>query len=84
MKTRIAKYLDISSMMDTEVDGLSGEQVSAVFVIPYPPGFPMLVPGQIVTPDIVHYLRKLDVKEIHGYRPELGLRIFRRANLNSL
>lgn len=75
------EYLDIASMTDREVGELAGEHVSAVFVIPYPPGFPMLVPGQLVTSDIVHYLRKLDVKEIHGYRPELGLRIFRSATL---
>lgn len=72
------EYLEIRTMSDAEVDALVGDQVSAVFVIPYPPGFPMLVPGQLVTRDIVHYLRKLDVKEIHGYRAELGLRVFRR------
>lgn len=71
-------YLNIASMRDEEVDALSADIVSAMFVIPYPPGFPMLVPGQIVTPEIVHFLRQLDVKEIHGYRPELGLRVFKR------
>lgn len=77
------EYLNIDTMTDVEVDRLSAEHVSAVFVIPYPPGFPMLVPGQLVTSGIVHYLRKLDVKEIHGYRAELGLRIFRRETLKS-
>ncbi|WP_262695681.1 aminotransferase class I/II-fold pyridoxal phosphate-dependent enzyme [Kordiimonas aquimaris] len=52
------------------------EFVSSSFVIPYPPGFPILVPGQVVTSDIILFLRKLDVEEIHGYRPELGLRMF--------
>ncbi len=47
-----------------------------MFVIPYPPGFPILVPGQVVSAEIIHYMRRLDVKEIHGYRPELGLRVF--------
>ena len=50
--------------------------VSTSFVIPYPPGFPILVPGQVVSAEIVKYLQALDVKEIHGYRPELGLRVF--------
>ena len=50
--------------------------VSATFIIPYPPGFPILVPGQVASPEIIEFLRKLDVKEIHGYRPELGLRVF--------
>ena len=53
------------------------ELVSSSFVIPYPPGFPILVPGQVVSPAIVRYMRALDVTEIHGYRNELGLRVFR-------
>ncbi|XKE44745.1 aminotransferase class I/II-fold pyridoxal phosphate-dependent enzyme [Halomonas organivorans] len=50
--------------------------VAASFVIPYPPGFPVLVPGQVVSEAILHFLQALDVKEIHGYRPELGLLVF--------
>ena len=50
--------------------------VSSGFIIPYPPGFPILVPGQVISPDILDFMRKLDVKEIHGYRAELGLRVF--------
>lgn len=52
------------------------ELVSASFVIPYPPGFPVLVPGQVISEAILNFLIKLDVKEVHGYRPELGLRVF--------
>ncbi|MBD98250.1 MAG: ornithine decarboxylase [Verrucomicrobia bacterium] len=52
------------------------EIVSASFVIPYPPGFPILVPGQVLSKDILEFFIKLDVKEIHGYRDELGIRIF--------
>ncbi|WP_205032130.1 aminotransferase class I/II-fold pyridoxal phosphate-dependent enzyme [Hwanghaeella grinnelliae] len=50
--------------------------VSATFIIPYPPGFPILVPGQVVSDEIIEFLRNLDVKEIHGYRSDLGLRVF--------
>jgi arginine decarboxylase len=50
--------------------------VSTRFVVPYPPGFPILVPGQLVSPQIVEFMRKLDVKEVHGYRHELGLAVF--------
>lgn len=50
--------------------------VSTTFVVPYPPGFPVLVPGQSVSAGIVEFLIKLDVKEIHGYRAELGLSVF--------
>ena len=52
------------------------EIVSASFVIPYPPGFPILVPGQVLSKDILEFFIKLDVKEIHGYRDELGIRVF--------
>jgi arginine decarboxylase len=55
--------------------------ISASFVIPYPPGFPVLVPGQVMTKEILNFLLALDVKEIHGYRPELGLRVFREEAL---
>ncbi len=50
--------------------------VSATFIIPYPPGFPILVPGQVVSKEILAFMRALDVREIHGYRPDLGLRVF--------
>jgi arginine decarboxylase len=53
------------------------ELVSANFVIPYPPGFPIMVPGQIITKEIITFMRKLDVKEIHGYDSRLGLRLLR-------
>ena len=41
--------------------------VSSNFVIPYPPGFPIMVPGQVITQETIDFMRKLDVKEIHGY-----------------
>ena len=49
--------------------------ISANFVIPYPPGFPIMVPGQVIKPDTVEFMRKLDVKEIHGYDKDLGLKL---------
>jgi arginine decarboxylase len=51
------------------------ELVSANFVIPYPPGFPIMVPGQVVTPETIAFMRKLDVKEIHGYHADQGLKL---------
>ena len=53
------------------------ELVSAKFVIPYPPGFPIMVPGQVISPEIVTFMRKLDVKEIHGYNAALGLELLK-------
>lgn len=55
--------------------------VSALFVIPYPPGFPILVPGQVISAEILQFMAALDVREIHGFRPELGFRIFNEAAL---
>jgi arginine decarboxylase len=51
------------------------ELVSANFVIPYPPGFPIMVPGQVITAETIAFMRKLDVKEIHGYDAKLGLKL---------
>ena len=49
--------------------------VSANFVIPYPPGFPIMVPGQVIEADTIGFMRKLDVKEIHGYDNSVGLKL---------
>ncbi|WP_367850128.1 aminotransferase class I/II-fold pyridoxal phosphate-dependent enzyme [Rhodoferax sp. WC2427] len=57
------------------------ELVSALFVIPYPPGFPILVPGQVISAEILQFMAALDVREIHGFRPELGFRIFNEVAL---
>ncbi len=56
--------------------------VSASFIIPYPPGFPILVPGQVVSQEILAFMRALDVSEIHGYRADLGLRVFTEEALD--
>lgn len=56
--------------------------VASSFIIPYPPGFPVLVPGQVVSEEIIRFLTALDVSEIHGYRADLGLRIFKDNVLN--
>ena len=50
--------------------------VSATFVTPYPPGFPVLVPGQVFSREILSFIRDLDTPEIHGYRPEFGYRVY--------
>jgi arginine decarboxylase len=57
------------------------ELVSANFVIPYPPGFPIMVPGQVIQADTITYMRKLDVKEIHGYQAALGLKLIKPTAL---
>ena len=58
--------------------------VSASFVIPYPPGFPIMVPGQVITQETIDFMRKLDVKEIHGYDATEGLKLVRPEALAKL
>ena len=58
--------------------------VSTTFVVPYPPGFPVLVPGQVVSKEILYFLAQLDVKEIHGYDHDLGLSVFTEAALKRI
>ncbi len=60
------------------------ELVSAKFVIPYPPGFPIMVPGQVVSEETITFMRKLDVKEIHGYNAALGLELLKPDALAQL
>lgn len=73
---------------NTEYVGLNSEEcdrrlqegipmVSAKLVIPYPPGFPILVPGQVIEKDTISFMRKLDVKEVHGYDASRGLQVLR-------
>ncbi|WP_050524428.1 aminotransferase class I/II-fold pyridoxal phosphate-dependent enzyme [Pseudorhodobacter wandonensis] len=68
-------YLDLNGDILMEIEK-GREVVSASFIIPYPPGFPILVPGQVISREILTFMRALDVSEIHGYRADLGLRVF--------
>ena len=74
--------IDEASIKAATQDGR--ELVSASFVTPYPPGFPILVPGQVVSEEILAFMRALDVKEIHGYQPEIGLQLFTEETLDRL
>ncbi len=73
-------YFQLHGDIDSEL-AAGREIVSASFIIPYPPGFPILVPGQVVSRGILDFMRALDVSEIHGYRPDIGLRVFTDAAL---
>jgi arginine decarboxylase len=53
-----------------------GQVVSTTYVTPYPPGYPVLVPGQVFSPEILSFMRSLDTPEVHGYRPDLGYRVY--------
>jgi len=76
----LCEYIPLSECLGTLAK--NKELVSTSFVIPYPPGFPILVPGQVVSVEIIKFMIALDVKEVHGYRAELGLKIFTTEALN--
>ncbi|MBK8515308.1 MAG: aminotransferase class I/II-fold pyridoxal phosphate-dependent enzyme [Saprospiraceae bacterium] len=65
-----------------EIMATGRKLVASTFVIPYPPGFPVLVPGQVLSKEIINFLTVLDVNEIHGYRSDLGIRVFKDKVLN--
>ena len=74
-------------LIDPEIDrrlNNGPDLVSANFVIPYPPGFPIMVPGQVITQEAIDFMRKLDVKEIHGYDAVQGLKLVRPEALARL
>lgn len=75
------EYFPLNEGLISKEMATGRELVSASFVIPYPPGFPILVPGQVISQEILDFMKALDVKEIHGYQPELGLMVFTRATL---
>jgi arginine decarboxylase len=66
-------------LTDAEIDeklATGGQVVSATFVTPYPPGFPVLVPGQQFSRQILSFIRDLDTPEVHGYKPDYGYRVY--------
>ena len=71
------EYLPLMSPKIDERLKRGPELVSANFVIPYPPGFPIMVPGQVIAADTIGFMRKLDVKEIHGYNATRGLKLIK-------
>ena len=79
---RNCDYLELDGSIIKAIES-GREIVSASFIIPYPPGFPILVPGQVVSREILAFMRALDVSEIHGYRPDLGLRVFTQEALDN-
>jgi arginine decarboxylase len=43
-----------------------------------------MVPGQVITQETITFMRKLDVKEIHGYNAALGLELLKPSALKGL
>lgn len=47
-------------------NNISGK-VSGDFIIPYPPGYPLIIPGEIITEDVTKYIRRInDTQQILG------------------
>jgi len=70
-------YCEYLTPDEVEQRVATGERVvSTTYVTPYPPGFPVLVPGQVFSPQILAFMRSLDTPEVHGYRPDLGYRVY--------
>ncbi|MFI0926499.1 aminotransferase class I/II-fold pyridoxal phosphate-dependent enzyme [Streptomyces sp. NPDC021012] len=75
------EHLSTDALTDAMAQGRT--VVSATFVTPYPPGFPVLVPGQVVSKDVLTYMAALDTREIHGYDPAAGYRVFTETALET-
>jgi arginine decarboxylase len=43
-----------------------------------------MVPGQVLTAETIDFMRKLDVKEIHGYEAVKGLKLLRVERLGRI
>jgi arginine decarboxylase len=71
------EYVKLDSKVIDERLKNGPPMVSAKFVIPYPPGFPIMVPGQVITQETITFMRKLDVKEIHGFNAARGLELLK-------
>lgn len=63
--------MSLSSSQTAEAVSLTSAEFNA------PPGFPIMVPGQVLTAETIGFMRKLDVKEIHGYEAARGLKLIK-------
>jgi arginine decarboxylase len=82
-RQQLCEHIKLSSQEIDKRLKSGPELISANFVIPYPPGFPIMVPGQVINAETIGFMRKLDVKEIHGYTASLGLKLLNPAALQS-
>lgn len=55
------------------------EVVGATFIVPVPPGYPMIAPGQMIDQATVRFLQALNPAEILGLDPDLGVRVFKEG-----
>lgn len=77
----LVEYVELESILKSQ-EKSDHQMVSASMVTPYPPGFPILLPGQLITRKVVNTLIKQGDAEIHGYNRENGLLVFRESALS--
>jgi len=80
------KEENIEYLMWDEIERrISNDQpvVGATFIIPYPPGFPVVVPGQSISMNIITFMKALDVSEVHGFVVGAGVQVFKEEALRS-
>ncbi|MGQ0710302.1 MAG: aminotransferase class I/II-fold pyridoxal phosphate-dependent enzyme [Rhodoferax sp.] len=53
--------------------------VAARAVTPYPPGYPVLLPGQVLSVPVLQLLLQAQRAEVHGWDPQQGLCVFTDA-----
>lgn len=82
-RMRVSRTFPISSRHRSGMNRVPSPTL-AKFVIPYPPGFPIMVPGQVITPETIAFMRKLDVKQIRGYNAARGLELLKPEALDAL
>ncbi len=74
LNTQKVEFLPLTEQ--TLLEAKSGKTwVSAGFITPYPPGFPLFIPGQIIQHQGLLQLYSLLGSEIHGLIPDQGLKI---------
>ncbi|MEO5376861.1 MAG: hypothetical protein H7832_03625 [Magnetococcus sp. DMHC-6] len=60
--------IDVEDICQTieQTGSLEENYISAAFVIPYPPGYPLLVPGQLITAQLLNCLRGFTSNDVLG------------------
>lgn len=75
----LVEYVDLPNLFARLRVG--EEIVCASIIIPVPPGYPILLPGQIITESILQYLSSIEPSSILGGSLEKGLKIFTKEAL---
>jgi len=69
-----SRFYDIRKLLDEfrQAADTVGQYIAATFVVPYPPGYPVLVPGQVVTSEHLEFLLDIHIGDTFGVHREGG------------